>query len=512
MKILLVRPPYTRIRGAGQVPYFPLGIGYVAAMLEQAGFETALYHADVASGREERILHDERDVFTQRSLAQQRYRTALQDDAHPVWREVEETLDRVRPDVVGVSLLSVEFPAALKISRLVKRRNPRTPVVWGGFHPTFMAASCLRHPEVDCIVAGEGERTAVELMRALADGARLDGIAGLYLKAPDGSVAFTGPRPLIESLDDIPPPARHLRLYPERYDPRAMGNLITSRGCPFRCAFCSCRNLWEKKYRRRSPANVVHELRTLTATYRTNHIFFMDDTFSLQKSYGLELCRAIRAAQLNVVWTTDTRVDRVDDELIRAMKQAGCVYLDLGVETGSDRMSALIKKDITREQVLHALALINRHGIATGVFFMAGFLTETLDDLEATFTLIKQCKPTHIALNVWDPMPGSELYEQAVTMGVISPEADWTRFPFWPDAHYAVPIPPETFLKKCNAIAAYVYAYNHSPLTYFRKIWPKIAALLWRDPAYLMFRLSLWARERLLRLCGVAHAPACKNV
>lgn len=500
-KILLMRPPYTRLRQAGQIPYFPLGIGYVGAMLEKNGFDVGIYNVDVPRGSDEMVFHDERDVFKQRSSAQTSYMNAIRDDSHPVWQEVRETFRSFNPDAIGLSILSVEYPAALKISRIAREMRPDIKIVWGGFHPTFMAEPSLANPEVDVVVAGEGENAAVELFKALGSGGDLWRIPGLYLRK-NGKVLPTGHRPIIDDLDTLPFPARHLRLYPESYNPRNLGNLITSRGCPFRCTFCGCRNLWEKKFRRRSPQNVIAELRELVGTCKTNHIFFMDDTFSLKKNYGMEMCDAILNSGLGVVWTTDTRVDRVDDELIGAMKKAGCVYLDLGIETGSDRMSVIIKKDITRDQVLRAIEIINRHGIASGAFFMAGFLEETIDDLNETFDLIKKCKTTHMALNVWDPMPGSELYDQAMQMGVIPKGADWADFPLWPDSHFAVKMTPEEFLAKCNEIAEYVYKYNNSFPTYFRKVAPKVLTLLKKDPAYLAYRLSLWVKERTARMAG----------
>lgn len=500
-KILLMRPPYTRLRQAGQIPYFPLGIGYVGAMLEKNGFDVGIYNVDVPRDSDEVVAHDERDVFKQRSSAQTSYMNAVRDDNHPVWQEVRDTFRSFNPDAIGLSILSVEYPAALKISRIAKEMRPDIKIVWGGFHPTFMAEESLLNPEVDVVVAGEGEVTSVELFKAMATGGDLSRVNGIYLRK-NGGVAHTGHRPIIADLNTIPFPARHLRLYPETYNPRNMGNLLTSRGCPFRCTFCGCRNLWEKKFRLRSPENVIAELRDLVGNYKTNHIFFMDDTFSLKKKYGMDMCKAIVNSGLNVVWTTGTRVDGVDDELIDTMKKAGCVYMDLGIETGSDRMSVIIKKDITRDQVLRAIEIINRHGIASGAFFMAGFLEETVDDLNDTFDLIKKCKTTHIAINVWDPMPGSELYDQAIQMGVVPKSANWADFPLWPDSHFAVKMTPEEFLIKCNEIAAYVYKYNNSFPAYFRRVAPKVLSLLKKDPAYLAYRLSLWFKERTARMAG----------
>lgn len=500
MKVLLIRPPYTRLRKTGQIPYFPLGIGYIAGMLEKHGFEVAIYNAENPTSNKEIVLRDERDVFKYRSAAHRNYLGAVNNDDHFVWNEVRETLRMFKPDVVGLSLLTVEYPGALKISRICKEYKSDIHVIWGGFHPTNLPEGCLKNKEVDIVASGEGEYTVIELCKAIAaKESDFSSIKGIYIKKGDDGIYYTGVRTLIPDLDEIPFPARHLRLYPETYDPIYMGSIITSRGCPYRCTFCGCRNLWQKKFRRRSPSNVIKEMKELIDKYHTNHVFFMDDTFSLDKKNGMELCNEMIKSKVNMVWTTGTRVDKVDDELISTMKMAGCVYVDLGIETGSERMSKIIKKDITREGVINAVKIINRYGLASGAFFMAGLLEETYEDLEDTFNMIKEINTTHIALNVWDPMPGSDLYDQAVEMGLIERDADWNNFQLWPDQHFALPMDPNVFTQKCNEMAAWIYKYNNRLYSRFRKVKPKAVALYKRDPRFLFYRLMKHAKERLVR-------------
>lgn len=499
MKILLIRPPYTRLRKTGQLPYFPLGIGYVAGMLEKHGFEAGIYNVENPTSKKEVILRDERDVFNYRSAAQANYIHAINNDEHYVWNEVRDALRMFKPDAVGLSLLTVEYPAALKISKICKEYKSDMKVIWGGFHPTSLPESCLKNKEVDVVVGGEGEITAVELFKAIRDNGDLSKIQGLYIRKGDGGLHHTGARPLIPDLDELPFPARHLRIYPETYDPIFMGSLITSRGCPYRCTFCGCRNLWQKKFRRRTPANVIVEMKELIDKYKTNHVFFMDDTFSLDKKSGMEFCKEIIKERVNIVWTTGTRVDKVDDELIKTMKKAGCVYIDLGIESGSERMSKIIKKDITKEGVRDAVKVINRHGLASGAFFMAGLLEETFEDLQDTFNMIKELKTTHIALNVWDPMPGSDLFDQAVEMGVVAKDENWNNYHLWPDRHFAMHMDSEEFKRKCNEMAEWIYNYNNTFYSRYRKVKPKVLVLCKRDPKFLFYRLMKHIKERFVR-------------
>ncbi len=500
MKILLIKPPYTRLRRAGQVPYFPLGVGYIAAVLEREGFNVGIYNADNRFSDKEVVWREPRDAFKYKSNAQKNYTKAVNNNNHYVWREVRETLESFNPDLIGISLISVEYAAAVKVSQICKKWKSDITIIWGGFHPTFMPESSLKNKEVDVVVAGEGEDTIVEVAKKIAMNRDLSMVSGLFLKKSNDTIYFTGERSIIQNLDDIPFPARHLRLYPESYDPITMGSLITTRGCPYRCTFCGCRNLWKKKFRKRSLQSVIKEIQDLVEVYRTNHVFFMDDTFGLEKKTAIDLCNMIINSKLKIVWTTGTRVDKVDDEIICHMKKAGCVYIDLGIETGSERMSRIIKKDITWDGVRKAIEIINRNKLASGAFFMAGFPEETLEDLDDTFKMIREINTTNIALNIWDPMPGSDLYDQAVEMGIVEEEANWNNFPLWPDRHFAVNMDPEIFSNKVNEMAEWVHNYNNSFHSYYRKIRPKLIELSKKDLKYLSFRIFKKLKDAFLRL------------
>jgi len=159
LKVLLIKPPYSRLKRSGQAPYFPLGLGYVAAVLEKEGFDVRIYHAENPRLPAEGIIEDEEAIFYQRSKAQKRYYDAINNENHPVWNEVKETIRNFKPDLVGISALTVEVPSALKISRLCKEYNPKMPVVMGGVHPTFLPEDVLKHDSLDVVVRGEGELT-----------------------------------------------------------------------------------------------------------------------------------------------------------------------------------------------------------------------------------------------------------------------------------------------------------------------------------------------------------------
>lgn len=246
MRILLIRPPYSRLKGMGQSPYFPLGLGYIAAVLRENGHEVAIYHAENPKSNAECVLPDADIGFNFRSKSYHRYLDALKDDTHFVWAEVRETLRDYKPDMVGISLLSVEVGSSLKISQLVKEYSPNCYVLWGGLHPSFLTDESLSLPVVDFVIRGEGEYSTLELCRALENRTPLTQVESLSFKE-NGKIIHNPVRRAIENVDAIPFPARDAVLYPERFDFKSLGSMIVSRGCPFRCTFCSSRNFWDKK-------------------------------------------------------------------------------------------------------------------------------------------------------------------------------------------------------------------------------------------------------------------------
>jgi radical SAM superfamily enzyme YgiQ (UPF0313 family) len=470
----------------GQAPFFPLGIGTIAATLRAAGIEAHIYYPENDPPGAPPPIIDKASVFENRKAAHRRYLAALADPGLPVWRELLQVLERLDPDVVGVSVLSSEVGSALMVSRLAKEQRPDRLVVWGGVHPSFLPDECLSYPEVDVVVRGEGEQTMLELCQAW-NHRSIDGIPGISHRRGN-RIVHEPDRELIADLDSLPLPAREAALFPERFNQAAWGALITSRGCPWRCGFCSSRLFWHKIVRFRSPANVVAEIREVQRRFGIHSFIFWDDAFTMEMDRSLALCEEILAANLRITWRTATRIDLLSPRLLRLMRRAGCTQVEVGVESGSPRMLRAMVKDIEIEQVPEKLELVRKHGIACGTFFMAGFPGETEEDLRQTHALMQRIRPAEIVLNVFDPMPGSELFEEARRLGLLPDPIDWTAFPLWPDAHYVKNIPPQRFTELVEAMAADVFRYNRSPGALYRRIKPEAIHLLLRD------RRTLWEK------------------
>lgn len=495
MRILLINPPYTRLKGIGHAPYFPLGLGYIAAVLRDSGFEVKIYQAENPRNKGE-FLNTEADAsYHFRSRSQRKYMESLDDDGHFIWREVMASMDAFQPDIVGISVLSAMVGSALKVSRLCKDHDANCKVVWGGVHPTFLPGESLQYDAVDFVVRGEGEYTMLELCMGLRDRKDLSSVQGLSYKTGE-QIIHNPKRELIGNLDRLPFPARDAVLYPESFDFKSLGSMIISRGCPFRCSFCSSRNFWERRERFRTPENIVTEINQIKKDYHCSYVMFWDDSLTINRNIIHKYCNALIDAQVKIDWKTATRADLVDEETLSLMQKAGCVKLEIGVESGSERMKKIIRKDVTNDQIRRAFQLIDQYSIGSGAFFMAGFPDETLDDLAQTFALMQELPVTEIAFNILDPMPGSRDYERCLELGLVPPDPDWVRFPFWPDAHYMKEVPHDVFKNYADKMAAWLYKRNNSLRFKFRRNKRLIFSLAKNDPVFLFEKLTDHVKRR----------------
>lgn len=456
MRILLINPPFQRLMGVKSI-YFPNGLGYLAAVLREEGFVVGIYNAENPYEK----LSEASNIM----LFQQYYKYihALRDEGHYVWQEVKETLSSFKPDLVGITVMTAKYGSAIKVSSLCRGFNPSIKVIWGGPHPTIQPKEALQNISVDFVVRGEGEVTIVELCQALAKGDHnFSRIAGLSFKE-NGEATHNQARKLIENLDEIPLPAKDLSLYSGRYSKESMGGIITSRGCPFDCAFCGAQNIWERKVRFKSPEIVIKEIVEVCKRYKTKEFWFWDDSFTINRNRVFELCQKIIEKKLNILWGCTTRVDIVDDELLKKMKEAGCNMIEFGIESGSERILKLIKKNISLDQVREAVKLIRKHRIDWKAFFMVGFPDEMKEDIEKTKSLIKELDPRGVVLSIFTPYAGSELYDRTINLGLISSQPDWSQFSHQsPENHFVKNISKKEFQKIVTDLANTVDSHNYT--------------------------------------------------
>ncbi|MCX5835235.1 MAG: radical SAM protein, partial [Deltaproteobacteria bacterium] len=351
MKILLINPPSEHMIRASLPPvvedstgfYPPLGLLYVAAYAECVeGCEVKLLDCD-AQG----IRHS--DLF--------------------------EKITAFRPDVVGIQAMTFTLIDAVEVAHTAKKASPDAPVVMGGPHPTLYPEETISIPEVDVIVRGEGEYAFEALLRAFRSGRPIEFIPGVLTKA--GSCGGSYPEKLdhIQNLDELKMPARHLldlsRYFSSLVSPKRITTMMSSRGCPGKCVFCD-RPQMGKLFRKRSAESVVKEMTYCVRDLRVKEIIFYDDTFTIDRERVIEICDRIIDDRLQVLWDIRARVDTMTPQMISKLRQAGCVRIHYGVETGSPRLQQLIRKNLSLDKVREVFTLTRKAGIETLGYFMIG--------------------------------------------------------------------------------------------------------------------------------------------
>ncbi|BEH11128.1 MULTISPECIES: B12-binding domain-containing radical SAM protein [Geobacter] len=335
------------------------------------------------------------------------------------WREVDVLLRREQPAIFGISQYTHNRFESLKLASIAKTIDPTCLTVLGGPHATHSFDMLLQHhPQVDAVVLGEGEETMLELVRAVAQGDRsLAGIPGLAIRKGSGISHST--RAPLRNLDDLPVPAHYFDNALGCDLRRQLEFVITSRGCPASCRFCSSPRFWGTSLRLRSPRAMVDEIRYLRDRFGLLSFSLRDDTFTARADRVIEFCRLLSAEGLHILWSCQSRVNCVDEEMLLWMRRAGCEYVQYGVESGSDRILARLGKRITPDQVRRAAAATRRAGMDLSIYLITGVPGEDEEDLRATLRLIEDIRPHdgHVAPLAY--YPGTALFAEAVREGRV---------------------------------------------------------------------------------------------
>lgn len=413
-KILLINPPFYRLMNS-HFNGLSLGLSYIAAVLSKKGHEVKIYNADYESSEN---YADQREIFE----GYDTYKKILFDLRHPLWLEVKENIERYSPDIIGITVLTGTYRSAKNIGRIAKELNKDIFVVIGGTHPTVLPEETINNGYFDYVVRGEGEYTFLDLV----NGVRIEDIKGLTYINKRGEIVNNPDREFIEDLDSIPFPSRDLYLNDTRY--MDYGYIMTGRGCPFECTFCASKKVWKGHVRFRSSKNVVEEVKHVHGKYGTKSFYFVDDTFTLNKKRTKKICELLVESDLDISWICDTRVDTINEELLRLMKKSGCVRVKIGIESGSERILKMVKKRITKKQIRDCISLIKKVGIDLTIYLMIGFPTETEEEMQETLDFARELDPTYYSLSILAPYPGTEIYDDVIRNGITLPKEHWEYF------------------------------------------------------------------------------------
>ncbi len=334
----------------------------------------------------------------------------------------------IEADVVGVTSTITQLNEALKIPNLVNKNNIK--FIIGGPGAANLPSAKLYESGYSVICYGEGERTIVELMKAFENRLPLEDVEGISFLHNNQEIK-TKSRDPIENLDEIPFPARdlldmkkYLSIWKEKMGVAAT-QIISSRGCPFSCKFCS-KNTFGRRTRFASHAKVIEEMRLLYNKYKAEMVFFDDDLFTLNRKRVLDFCDVMEKELPGKRWGAQARVEMIDLEMLTRMKRAGCTDLMFGAESGSQRILDFLGKGITVEQIKKAFTWVNEVGITGGMYLIVGIPGENQQDIDMTKRLIDETKPKSIDLCFLTPIPGTEIFE--TTKHLIRDDVDFCSF------------------------------------------------------------------------------------
>lgn len=466
--VTLLNPPYPS--GAPEAIFIPLGIGYLAAFLENNGYTVDVIDCQVLK---------------------------------PTQRELEGEFRRLQPDVVGVTAATLTYEPALEIVRTAKEACPDCLTILGGPHVTVMDEQAIsENPETDIVVRGEGEQTLLELAHLASNSnlKNLEEVAGITFRKNE-QIFRTHDRPFIQNIDALPHPTlKHFQLSKYRILGKTYLPIITSRGCPFQCTFCLSSQMCGKSFRARSPKNVLDELEWLRDTYGADAFTFYDDTFTFDRNRTLAICEEMKNRKFGLPWDCRTRVDRVTKEVLAKLSSTNCQLIHFGVESGSQKMLNAMKKGTTVEQNERAIKWAKEVGISVAISIIVGYPGETLDMLKQTIDFIRRTEPDYVYTCEAVPYPGTELYSLVKDLG-WEMSSEWSQY----HEHTQIFKNPLLPLQKIEEMKKAFYDDFFSPSYFLRKsrrrdFYSQVMArmalnhLLWR------IKLPRWVSANFKRL------------
>lgn len=396
MKILLINPP---IQGSS-LSNFPLGLGYIARVLQDEGYDISVLDINAHRWSQE---------------------------------EVKKKIISSNFDIAGITALITEYKYVRWLTKLIKEYNPSSKVILGGGLASAVPEIVLRKTNTDIVVIGEGEVTTKEVISSLEEGKNLNNVRGIMFKE-NNKLHEPGIRAPIENLDEIPFPAREL--FPTEIYIRNTGlgrklvdasvrsaNIITSRGCPYNCAYCF-KGMWGQKFRARSPDNIIEEIEELIKQYKINNIFFNDDVFVLDKKRVYSFCDKLIEQNINISWECNGRVNLMDLDMLKKMRAAGCRIVSYGIESGNQEILDALNKKVTVEQAKKAIQLTWEAGILPKAYLMIGTFGETEKTVQDTINFCKEAGPMVFGFSFTTPFPNTVLYQKAKEAGKTSAEEE----------------------------------------------------------------------------------------
>lgn len=382
----------------------PLGIYYLAAFLRENGVDVAV--ADTGAFR---LTPD--DIINEIAV--------------------------FSPAFVGISSTTMSFANAVAMAGRIKEAFPHIVTIIGGSHVTSSMAQAMSCKDFDYGVIGEGELTALELINSICSGSVSGGkpvseIRGVAFRDENGRLVYTGPRPFIDDLDALPFPALDLVPDTDTYTPplfehraQPLASMITSRGCPGHCTFCS--TSMGKRYRARSAENVFHEIKFLKQTYDIREIRFLDDNFLLDRQRIYDLFEMTRVQGIFFHWVCLARIDSVDYDFLKFLRDNGCWFIMFGIESGDPEILKTIKKNLSLERTAEVVGWCRELGIKTQGLFIIGHPNETIESIDRTIDYALGVPLDIMMCTINTPYPGTRQQAEIDQYGTLT-TTDWSQY------------------------------------------------------------------------------------
>lgn len=408
MKILLLNPPALKYRRGvdivvRDISLPPLGIAYIASYLKKNGIQNV-------------------KVFDLAFFSVQ--------DAY---KSIEPELNST--NIIGISCFTDRRGAAYELVKLINKNYNNIEIVLGGVHSTFLYEQLLRNLPVSTIFLGESEISFFNFIKSKIENKPLNEIKGIVYKDDTGNIINNGFPSLIQNLDEIPFPdisnyelekyksnfyEEQIKFKNKNFTQLKQFGIITSRGCPFKCKYCSTSAFWGQNVRFRSIDNVIQEIELLVKKFGIEYILFLDDSFSIKQERVIELCKKIIECRLEFLWSCITRVESLNEEMLYYMKMSNCIGISFGVESGSPKILKNINKKITPDIIRNAFSLAQKNNIKRNVLLMVGNQGENRKTINETLKLLKEISPDSGGWGITTIFPGTELYDVSLKNNYIS--------------------------------------------------------------------------------------------
>jgi len=403
--VLLIEAPYSYASAGKEVvgKYFPLGIGYLAAYSRQHGYNVKIFQPSL-------------------------------DESYD--QELREIITSFNPLMVGISVMTPSYPRAVEICNIIKSIDKNIVTILGGHHVSAVGKEVLEQSSnTDFAAIGEGEITFHELLKSFeSDRPDYNIIQGLAWKDKENNIHVNDSRELIKDIDALPFPARDLvdmdqyRLHSYIDFGKKSATMVTSRGCPYKCAFCSSWLTMGARYRFRSVENIMEEIHELVDG-GIDHIVFEDDTMALKRDRIMAICDALIEMPNRPTWYCLTRVDTMDYELAKKFKAAGCKMVNFGIESGSPEILKLIGKKISLDRAVEAIDACRKAGLRTQCTFIVGFPIDTEKTMAMTYNIATKINPTIAVFFPLTPYPGTKVFNEFLDKALIPQSVDdWQSY------------------------------------------------------------------------------------